>query len=72
MIFLPSPVAIATTCSIITICLSFGLGTMSNNVGMVSRNNVETEYHPSCTCKMGDTSNDNMAVVDNEAKVVGE
>jgi len=36
-----------------------------------ARNNVETEYHPSCTCKMGDTSNDNMAVVDNEAKVVG-
>ena len=83
MIFLPSPVAIATTCSIITIYLvletktihllsAWKVETMSNNVGIISRNNVETEYHPSCTCKMGDTSNDNMAVVDNEAKVVGE
>ena len=36
-----------------------------------ARNNVETEYHPSCTCKMGDATVDNMTVVDNSAKVVG-
>ena len=36
-----------------------------------ARNNVETEYHPSCTCKMGDPSTDQMAVVDNSARVVG-
>lgn len=36
-----------------------------------ARNNVETEYHPSCTCKMGDASVDGMTVVDNSARVVG-
>ncbi|MGX9417860.1 choline dehydrogenase [Vibrio sp. WJH972] len=34
------------------------------------RSNVESAYHPSCTCKMGDTS-DPMAVVDSECRVIG-
>ncbi|TDF35109.1 choline dehydrogenase [Alteromonadaceae bacterium M269] len=32
------------------------------------RENVESAYHPSCSCKMG---NDDMAVVDSETKVIG-
>lgn len=34
------------------------------------RQNVESAYHPSCTCKMG-TASDSMAVVDNTCKVIG-
>jgi len=34
------------------------------------RDNVETAYHPSCTCKMGDVD-DEMAVVDPECRVRG-
>ena len=34
------------------------------------RNNVESAYHPSCTCKMG-AADDDMAVVDNACKVRG-
>ena len=32
------------------------------------RQNVESAYHPSCTCKMGE---DDMAVVDSETRVRG-
>ncbi|MBS9777432.1 MAG: choline dehydrogenase [Gammaproteobacteria bacterium] len=34
------------------------------------RQNVESAYHPSCTCKMG-TDNDEMAVVDTQCRVRG-
>ena len=34
------------------------------------RNAGDSSYHPSCTCKMGQTS-DPMSVVDSEAKVIG-
>jgi len=34
------------------------------------RENLETEYHPSCTCKMGDSSK-NDTVVDFHGKVMG-
>jgi choline dehydrogenase-like flavoprotein len=34
------------------------------------KNNVMTLWHAACTCKMG-TSDDEMAVVDNEARVFG-
>jgi choline dehydrogenase-like flavoprotein len=34
------------------------------------RNNVMTIWHAACTCKMG-TPDDDMAVVDNEARVYG-
>jgi len=34
------------------------------------RNNVESAYHPSCTCKIG-SSDDPMAVVDTDCKVIG-
>ncbi|CDM35856.1 CAZyme family AA3 [Penicillium roqueforti] len=34
------------------------------------KNNVMTLWHPSCTCKMG-TSDDDMAVVDSQARVYG-
>jgi choline dehydrogenase len=34
------------------------------------RAKVESAFHPSCTCKMG-TSDDLMAVVDNETRVIG-
>jgi choline dehydrogenase len=34
------------------------------------RAKAESAFHPSCTCKMGKTS-DPMAVVDNEARVIG-
>jgi choline dehydrogenase len=34
------------------------------------RAKAESAFHPSCTCKMGSTS-DPMAVVDNEARVIG-
>ena len=34
------------------------------------RQNVESAYHPSCTCKMGD-ENDSMAVVDSDCRVFG-
>ena len=34
------------------------------------RENVESAYHPSCTCKMGDDS-DAMAVLDSECRVRG-
>lgn len=34
------------------------------------KNNVESAYHPSCTCKMGDRS-DPLAVVDTDCKVIG-
>ena len=34
------------------------------------RENVETAYHPSCSCKMG-ASDDDMAVVDSECRVQG-
>ena len=34
------------------------------------RNNVESAYHPSCTCKIGSTD-DPMAVVDPDCKVIG-
>lgn len=34
------------------------------------RENVESAYHPSCTCKMG-ASSDAMAVVDSECRVMG-
>ena len=34
------------------------------------RENVETAYHPSCSCKMG-ASDDDMAVVDSECRVRG-
>ncbi|KXJ05253.1 Choline dehydrogenase, mitochondrial, partial [Exaiptasia diaphana] len=34
------------------------------------RQYADTAYHPSCTCKMGD-SDDNMAVVDNQGRVFG-
>jgi len=34
------------------------------------RAKCDSSYHPSCTCKMGDTS-DNMAVVDNTTKIIG-
>lgn len=34
------------------------------------KNNVMTLWHPACTCKMG-TSDDPMAVVDNESRVLG-
>ena len=34
------------------------------------RNNVETAYHPSCSCKMG-AADDDMAVVDPECRVRG-
>ena len=35
------------------------------------RNNSETEYHPSCSCRMGD-SNQNDTVVGFDGKVVGK
>ena len=35
------------------------------------RENLETEYHPSCTCKMGDSSK-NDTVVDFHGKVMGK
>jgi choline dehydrogenase len=34
------------------------------------RDNVESAYHPSCTCKMG-AADDEMAVVDNQCRVFG-
>ena len=34
------------------------------------RHNAKTDYHPSCTCKMG-SEDDPTAVVDNEAHVIG-
>jgi len=34
------------------------------------REKSDSAYHPSCTCKMGDSS-DNMAVVDSETKIIG-
>ena len=34
------------------------------------KDNVETAYHPSCTCKIGD-KNDPNAVVDPDCKVIG-
>ena len=34
------------------------------------RENVETAYHPTCTCKIGEES-DPMAVVDPKCKVMG-
>ena len=34
------------------------------------RAKCDTDYHPSCTCKMGD-KDDPMAVVDHEGKVLG-
>ncbi|XP_023330080.1 choline dehydrogenase, mitochondrial [Eurytemora carolleeae] len=34
------------------------------------RDKCDSAYHPSCTCKMGDTS-DNMAVVDSQTRVIG-
>lgn len=34
------------------------------------KNNVESAYHPSCTCKMGATS-DTQAVVDSKCRVIG-
>lgn len=34
------------------------------------RENVESAYHPSCSCKMGD-ENDPLAVVDNQCRVIG-
>ncbi len=34
------------------------------------KQNVESAYHPSCTCKMG-AQDDEMAVVDNQCKVIG-
>lgn len=36
----------------------------------VIRNTLVTVWHPACTCKMG-TASDNMAVVDNRARVFG-
>ena len=35
------------------------------------RRKSDSAYHPSCTCKMGDPSKDNMAVVDNQCRVIG-
>ena len=32
----------------------------------------DSAYHPSCTCKMGDTTNDPLAVVDASTKVAGK
>jgi choline dehydrogenase len=34
------------------------------------RARVESAYHPSCTCRMGDTA-DRLAVVDNQTRVIG-
>ena len=34
------------------------------------RNSAKTDYHPSCTCRMG-SEDDPTAVVDNEARVIG-
>ena len=34
------------------------------------RRKSDSAYHPSCTCKMGSTS-DNMAVVDSQCRVMG-
>jgi choline dehydrogenase len=34
------------------------------------RHNVESAYHPSCSCKMGDVS-DPMTVVDSQCRVIG-
>ena len=34
------------------------------------REKCDSAYHPSCTCKMGESS-DNMAVVDNQTRVIG-
>merc|ERR1719342_1924737 len=34
------------------------------------RRKCDTDYHPSCTCKMGDTG-DKMAVVDSQCRVIG-
>ena len=34
------------------------------------RDKGDSAYHPSCTCKMGDTSDD-MAVVDSQCRVIG-
>ena len=35
-----------------------------------TRRKGDSAYHPSCTCKMGDTG-DNMAVVDSQCRVIG-
>ena len=35
------------------------------------RRKSDSAYHPSCTCKMGDANSDNMAVVDNQCRVIG-
>lgn len=36
-----------------------------------AKNNGDSAYHPSCTCKMGDPTKDPMAVVDSDTKVIG-
>ena len=37
-----------------------------------AKNNGDSAYHPSCTCKMGDPTKDPMAVVDSDTKVIGK
>jgi len=41
-----------------------------NQIDAWVRANVESAYHPSCTCKMG-SENDSMAVVNSSGKVIG-
>ncbi|RQW61424.1 choline dehydrogenase [Vibrio viridaestus] len=44
--------------------------TSDEDIDQWVKQNVESAYHPSCSCKMGST-NDPMAVVDSECRVIG-
>ena len=37
-----------------------------------AKDKSDSAYHPSCTCKMGDTSKDPLAVVDSSTRVAGK
>lgn len=45
--------------------------TTDEGIDEIIRQKSDSAYHPSCTCKMGDPSSDEMAVVDPQTKVVG-
>lgn len=45
--------------------------TSDEQIDAFVRDKADSAYHPSCTCKMGDTD-DNMTVVDSDTRVVGK
>ena len=46
--------------------------TTDEQLDAFARENADSAYHPSCTCKMGDPNTDPMAVVDSDTKVIGK